>query len=90
MLLSQMSSFLHILLKICRSLDEIVYTVINILESYPIKHALPPSHTPLRGAQLFSVHILNHCFESTWEEAKLHRYNRLIYEQQELGPTKSW
>src|SRR2546430_2525803 len=27
----------------------------------------------------FSVHLANHCFESTRGEAKTHRYNRVMY-----------
>src|SRR5438477_1133986 len=45
-------------------------------------HHASPFNTPLGGAQCCSVHNVNHCFESTWGEAKTHRHNRVSYQDQ--------
>ena len=34
-----------------------------------------------RRCSVLSVQHVNHCFESTWDETKTHRYNRLMYKQ---------
>src|SRR5438270_7969182 len=45
-------------------------------------HHASPSNTPPGGVQCFSIHLVNHCFESTRGEAKTHRYNRVMYAEQ--------